>query len=348
MSKKSVLIIDTETDAIEELTGYLEDEYKISSCVSITDALIQIIKVNFDVIVVQSELVSSTINIISDTLKAVDRYNTPIIFTTDNLDPEYEAILLQNGASDYIEKPFHEKLLKLKIEKQIKDKIDRDSLFKLIEYRTNEVEKSRNTIIVAMSIMAESRDDSTGEHIFRMQKVTEIIATKFRELYPNDISNKEVNETILFSPLHDIGKIPIPDAVLKKEGKFTDEDFSVMQDHTVMGGQMLLRTQVMMGEKNELLKVAVDIATYHHEKYDGTGYPYGLKGAQIPISARIVSLADVYDALISPRPYKTKLTHKEVVDMILHGDGRIKPEHFDPKVLDAFSQCLDELEALNK
>ncbi len=347
MRKKSVLIIDGSVDTLEELTGYLEDEYKITSCSSINDALIQIIKDNFDIVIAQSELISNTMNILNDTLKAIDRHNTPIIYTTDNLDKDYEAILLENGANDYIEKPFHEKLLKLKIEKQIKHKIDRDSLFQLIEHRTDEVEKSRNTVIIAMSIMAESRDDTTGEHIFRMQKVTEIIATKYRELYPNDISKKELNETILFSPLHDIGKIPIPDTVLKKEGKFTDEDFSVMQDHTVMGGQMLLRTQLLMGEKNELLKVAIEIATYHHEKYDGTGYPYGLKGTEIPISARIVSLADVYDALISPRPYKTKLSHEDVVDIILQGDERIKPEHFDPKVLIAFSQCLEELEALS-
>ncbi len=347
MDKKSVLIIDQSEEVVEELRGYLEKDYKISVSNSLEDALIQIIKLNFDAIIVQSEIVSHAMNIIENTLKAIDRYNTPIIFTTDSLDQEYAALLLENGATDYIEKPFNGQLLKLKIEKQIKDKIDRDSLYKLIQLRTSEVEKSRNTIIIAMSILAESRDDTTGEHIFRMQKVTEIIANKYRELYPNDITQKELEEIILFSPLHDIGKVPIPDVVLKKQGKFTEEDFSVMQDHTIMGGQMLLRTQLMMGEKSELLRVAIEIATYHHEKYDGTGYPYGLQGGQIPISARIVSLADVYDALINPRPYKTKLTHEQVVDIILNGDDRIRPEHFDPKILVAFSLCLNDLDALN-
>lgn len=346
MDKKTILIVTETIHDINLLVSFLINDYNIYSANTLEQFENCIAKTDVDLVLIDAEFVKVNFENVKNTAKSINNHIVPILCAVDKHDDEFEAFLLENGAADCISKPYHKNLTIVKVDKLIKTKIDRDNMYRLIKERIYEINKSRDIIIVAMSILAESRDESTGEHIFRMQRTTGVIAKKYRELYPDDLSDKDVEEITLFAPLHDIGKIPIPDTVLKKEGLFTQEEFDIMKQHTILGGNMLLKTQNSIANGDSILRIAIEIATYHHEKYDGTGYPYGLRGDNIPISARIVSLADVYDALISSRVYKPRMDHYRAVYVILNGDERISPNHFDPKVIEAFKEVSEELKEL--
>jgi len=216
----------------------------------------------------------------------------------------------------------------------------------LVEERTKELRKTQEGIIFGMSLMAERRDLSTGEHLKRMKSITAILAESLHLKYPDILpTHKEVNDIIAYSPLHDVGKVAISDSILLKPGRLTDEEFAIMKTHSTQGAEILIDTRELLESGADDLTVAVNIAAGHHEKFDGAGYPNGLKGDEIPLSARIVALADVYDALTSKRHYKEAFTHEKAMDIILNGDGRTMPEHFDPVILDVFKQCSDTIKA---
>jgi putative two-component system response regulator len=178
---------------------------------------------------------------------------------------------------------------------------------------------------------AEYRDDETGAHVKRISYYTRVLAEHMG-------MDEDFCDTIFYaSPMHDIGKIGISDLILLKAGGFTPEEWEIMKTHAVMGGSIL------SGNTSPYLKMGEQIALGHHERWDGGGYPAGLKGDEIPLPARIMQLADVYDALRSRRPYKEPFTHEKTMQIICKGDGRTEPSHFDPAVLAAFEQCADQL-----
>lgn len=343
-----LLIINSNELELNSLNDILSSHFSVFKTTNWESAFLLVKNEDIDLILfdVNAETDDVSIKKATNMLLQIEKPDIPIIYTAFTFEIKTREQFDKSGASDIIFKPFINEAVLIKVDTQIKTKLSRQNMNRIIKDKTSELAKSRNDIIIAMSILAESRDDSIGDHIFRMQNVTRIIVNKYVEVYPNEMSRELADEIIMFSPLHDIGKVSIPDLVLKKPGKFSGDDFEVMQDHTIFGGQVLLRTQQTLGNNKDLLKVAIDIATYHHEKYDGTGYPYGLSGDEIPLSARIVALADVYDALISPRRYKDRFTHEMVMDIILCGDDRISPKHFDPKVLNAFKMSQDELKSL--
>ncbi len=345
MNKNTILILDDSSENTSALTKMLLPYYKIYNSLNFKASMKHLSKVDIDLVIIEIDSVKK-FNEVSEVLKILSKTSIPIIYTGEHIDKELELQLYRSGADDVILRPYYNELFIEKVRYFVKEKNYKDNIQKIIINKIDEIEKSRNTIVIAMSIMAESRDDATGQHIIRMQKVTSILANKYKELYPLELSYKDLDDIVLFAPLHDIGKVPIPDLVLKKPGKFSKDDMFIMKDHSIFGGEILKRTQEELDARYDFLRVAIEIATYHHEKFDGSGYPYGLKGEEIPLSARIVSLADVYDALISPRIYKEEYSHDLVVDIILNGDDRIKPEHFDPKVLNAFKQSIDELKTI--
>ena len=183
-----------------------------------------------------------------------------------------------------------------------------------------------------LAVVSEAHDDVTGNHIYRVGILSEFIAEKLGLDYETveDIKN--------FAPLHDVGKIFIPIGILNKRGRLTRDEFDIIKKHTTEARKIL--------EDNKYFKTALNIALYHHEKFNGGGYPYGIRGYDIPIEAQIVSLADIYDALRSERPYKKAFSHKKATEIILEGDGRIKPEHFDPRVLEVFKKYNSEFEEI--
>lgn len=198
-------------------------------------------------------------------------------------------------------------------------------------------------MITFMAEVVENRDDNTGGHIRRTAKYVEVIARELRKkgLYSDILTDKYVGDMIISAPLHDIGKIHIPDSVLNKPGKLDDGEFEIMKTHTTAGEELLTRAKEELGE-SEYLNMAVEMAAYHHEKWNGNGYPYGKSGEEIPLCARIMAVADVFDALTSKRCYKSAMPIEKAFAII----GEESGTHFDPMVVDAFFAASEEIEQL--
>ena len=230
------------------------------------------------------------------------------------------------------------KKMELKLEEE------RQELELDIKNKTIEIEDSQQATIIALAKLTESRDKDTGGHIERVQHLCRILVKSLRQ-NPKYYQLDSVYETHIYyaSALHDIGKISIPDHILLKEDKLTKEEYELMKTHVTIGGA-ILSGMIAHYPNSELIKLGNEIALYHHEKWDGTGYNQGLKGEDIPISARIMALVDVYDALRSKRPYKMKMTHQEAYNIIIDQSGK----HFDPEVIDAFKRVQLEFDKIYK
>ena len=198
-------------------------------------------------------------------------------------------------------------------------------------------------MITFMAEVVENRDDNTGGHIRRTAKYVEIISKELKRkgMYSDILTDRYMEDMVVSAPLHDIGKIHIPDAVLNKPGKLTDEEFEIMKTHTTAGEELLKHAKEDLGE-SEYLNMAVEMAAYHHEKWNGKGYPYGKSGEDIPLCARIMAVADVFDALTSKRCYKSAMPLEKAYSIIKEGSGT----HFDPLIVDAFFSASEEIEKM--
>ena len=277
----------------------------------------------------------------------------PVIFLTakESMQDEQKGFTL--GAADYITKPISVAILHARIKTQLENKRAADFLKDQNHYLETEVQKRthdilaiENVAILAMASLAETRDSETGLHIRRTQNYVKILAKKLQD-HPKfrDFLTPE-NITILYksAPLHDIGKVGIPDAILLKPAKLTPQEFEIMKTHTTLGKEAIEHAEQQLGYEIDFLKIAKEIVHSHQEKYDGSGYPLGLKGDEIPIAARLMAVADVYDALISERVYKEAFSHKMAVQIIQEG----RKTHFDPDVVDAFLEIEEEFDAIAK
>jgi len=257
----------------------------------------------------------------------------PVIFITALADEEDEAKGLGLGAVDYVTKPFNPELVRARVRIHLELKQYQDHLAHLVRKRTRRLALTQAVTIESLATLAEYRDPETGGHIKRTQNYVKVLAKKLKE-HPRfrDGLNDEIIELLYMSaPLHDLGKVGVPDHILLKPGKLTDEEFEEMKKHTNYGHDALWITEQKLGE-DSFLRHAREIAYTHQEKWDGSGYPSGLKGDEIPIPGRLMALADVYDALISKRVYKPPFPHEKAVEIIAEGKGK----HFDPDIVDAF------------
>ncbi|NTV69171.1 MAG: two-component system response regulator [Azonexaceae bacterium] len=279
--------------------------------------------------------------------------NIPVIFLTANVSSEDEERGFELGAVDYITKPIKQKVVLARLKTHLQLKASADFLEDKAAYlesevarRAEEIEAIQDVTIMAMASLAETRDNETGNHIRRTQFYVQALAEKLRSHPRFSAFLTEHTIKLLFksAPLHDIGKVGIPDHILLKPGRFTPEEFAIMKTHTTLGRDAIATAEARLGVNVEFLAYAKEIAYSHQEKWDGSGYPEGLVGDAIPISARLMAVADVYDALISRRPYKEAMPHDKAVQLIAAGRGT----HFDPDIADAFVTLQDAFFAISQ
>jgi len=345
--ENTILIVDDSKELVDALRAILEDEYNIRVALSGEVALRVLESVKPDLMLLDVMMPGiGGFGVVEIMNQDPELKKIPVIFISAENDLYNESRGLKLGAVDYVTKPYKPEIVTIKVRNAIENKMHRDSLERLVEKRTAEVVRSRDAVLYGMSLLAESRDNVTGDHINRIKRYSELLAKELHEMYPDMLSEAEARRIAAMSPIHDIGKVRVPDSVLLKPGKLTPEEFNEIKMHTVFGGEVLRKTQQLMEIDSAEMRLMVEIAESHHERYDGSGYPSGLKGDEIPLSARIVAIADVYDALTMARPYKKAFTHEEAMDIILKGDGRTDPAHFDPRVLEALKRLWNEFLAI--
>ncbi|MCL2873468.1 MAG: response regulator [Defluviitaleaceae bacterium] len=285
--------------------------------------------------------------------------NIPIIFLTAKNDSTSELEGLSLGAIDYITKPFSPPLLLKRIElhlllesqkeelieqKQELEKFN-ENLQEMVDEKTKTVFELQNTILGTIANLVERRDDTTGGHVERTQSYLRILLNVLykHNAYWDEVSTWDIELLLQSAQLHDVGKISIDDSILRKPGKLTQEEFEKIKEHTEIGQRIIEGIEIRTSHR-AFLEQAKILAVTHHEKWDGSGYPNSLKGEEIPLQGRLMAIADVYDALISDRPYKKAFTHAQAVEIIKKDSGT----HFDPSLVELFLSVSNEFEQVSK
>jgi len=342
---RKILIVDDESLNREWLEIMLKLEgYMITSAASGEAALDSVERDPPDLILLDVKMPGMNGNKVVGKLKHnPDTKSIPVIMVTalDSRDSKLAAFSL--GAEEFLTKPVDRAELLLRVRNMLRLKDYSDLLSEYnktleaeVEVRTAELASAYKDTIFTMVRAAEYKDEDTGGHVRRIAHYSHMLA-KLLGL------DKELVEALFYaSPMHDIGKIGIPDDILFKTTPFTPEEWTIMQTHTTLGAKILKNGD------SPYVRMGADIALNHHERWDGTGYPNGISGESIPLSARIMALCDVYDALRSKRPYKPAFSHERAVKIIIEGDGRTMPEHFDPTVLAAFAAHPEYFEDIYK
>ena len=279
--------------------------------------------------------------------------NIPVIFLTIRNEEMDEQLGFDAGAVDYITKPISPPLVLTRIRNHLTLKAasdflrDRNSyLEQEVSRRTRELSLIQDATIVAMASLAETRDNETGNHIRRTQSYLRLLARHLQSNphYAAELTDENIDLMYKSAPLHDIGKVGIPDRILLKPGKLTAAEFEVMKTHTTLGRDAISRAETLFGVSARFLRYAKEIAYSHQEKWDGSGYPQGLVGERIPLAARLMAVADTYDGLISQRVYKQAHSHDEAVAILQARRGT----HFDPDIIDAFLEVQADFQSIAK
>ncbi|HSH86463.1 MAG TPA: two-component system response regulator [Methylophilus sp.] len=316
-----ILIVDDEPLNLKVLKQVLQDDYRLSFAKNGMDALELVKKEKPRLILLDVMMPGMTGFEVCKQLKDdPDTQTIPVIFVTALADEADESQGFKAGGVDYINKPISPSLVRARVKAHL-------SLIHIDELKSTHLE-----LIQRLGRAAEFKDNETGMHVIRMSHVSGRIALEL------GMDAGFAEQLVHAAPMHDIGKIGIPDNVLLKPGKLDDEELATMRTHPQLGADILDKST------SPLIKLAYTVALYHHEKWDGTGYPFGMKGEEIPIEARIVAIADVFDALLSKRPYKEAWPIDKVVEEIKSQSNR----HFDPAVVEALLNCLPDLIAINE
>jgi putative two-component system response regulator len=367
MNKRTILIVDDEPSNLAVLNHLLSPAFRVLACKSGEQALKTAAKEPVPDLILLDVMMPGldgygVINRLREDDKTRD---IPVIFVTaldETLDEEHG---LELGAVDYIAKPVRPAILKARVNTHLEIKQARDRLKGHNVWLEAEVSKRmqenilvQDVSLTALAQLAETRDSDTGNHILRTQAYVEVLARRLQadSRFARDLDDLHLKRYVKASPLHDIGKVGIPDRILLKPGKLTNEEWETMKTHAHIGGVTISNAierataaaEEMDGanpsEALAFLDAARIIATSHHEKWDGSGYPEGLAGEQIPLPARLMALSDVFDALTTPRVYKKAWPMEKAVRLILHEKGK----HFDPDIVDAFDALRDEFDDIRR
>lgn len=315
-----VLIVDDEPLNLKVLKQVLQADYRLSFAKNGTDALTLVQKERPNLILLDVMMPGMTGFEVCRRLKSSpDTKNIPVIFVTALTDEADESEGFLAGGVDYINKPISPAIVKARVKTHL-------SLIHI-----DEIKRTHLELIQRLGRAAEFKDNETGLHVIRMSHVSGKLAIQM------GLGNSFAEQLVHAAPMHDIGKIGIPDAVLLKPGRLDDQELAIMRRHPQLGARILENST------SALIKLAHSVALYHHEKWDGSGYPFGLKAEEIPIEARIVAVADVFDALTNKRPYKEAWPTEKAVAEICRQRGK----HFDPAIVEALLECLPELEKIN-
>jgi len=258
--------------------------------------------------------------------------NIPVLFITATDSEETESKGLKAGAADYITKPFNIDVVRARVDNHIDLARYSHNLEQLVSKKTAEVTRTYESTLEVLATIIEYRNLESGTHIRRTTLLTEILVARMfeHEKFKPALEALNIPSLIKASALHDIGKIGIPDGILLKPGKLTNDEFNMIKTHTTVGSHIIDSIAENLPDNDHYLKYAKDICHYHHERWDGNGYPTGLSSEEIPLSARIISVVDVYDALVSPRCYKDAFSHEIALNIITEGRGT----QFDPDIVD--------------
>lgn len=351
--KMRIMAIDDSKFILELVTSTLNIKYDVFAYDNGVDAINAIRSVQPDLILLDYEMPNMNGLQIIKWIRENRLYSViPVIFLTAYQDVQFELQAFELGAVDYIHKPFTPQLLQKRIEMHLSQVIhsaeltvDKNRLEEMVNQKTATIKELQNALIFTLSDIVEMRDHTTGGHIQRTVDYYRIIlnAIKDKKIYQELMRGLDEELLLEAVQLHDIGKVAIPDAILLKPSKLNADEFDIMKTHAEIGHRALLKAMKLTSEK-ELLNLAAVVALTHHERWDGTGYPNGLKAEAIPLIGRIMAIVDVYDAILSKRPYKEAMTHEEAVVEIINGKGT----HFDPVLADLFLELNLEFKKIDK
>jgi len=344
-----VLIGDMAAENLIHLSGVLQERYDIKLADS-GNAVLRVAQQlpRPDLMLLDASLTDTdTFDALRQLRGIPDTAAIPVIMMVDSGDHVLEQRCLLAGAADVVSRPLQSDTVLVRVANQFELqrahmllKHQHQHLEHLVQEVTEDLQHMADAVIWSMATLAELRDNETPNHLSRMQHYVQALAYKLQGhvRFAHELSDNNIRLMFNAAPLHDIGKVAIPDAILLKPGRLTPEEFEVVKMHTVYGRDAIAVVEDKLGGSNTFLRFAREIAYSHQEKFDGSGYPQGLSGEDIPVSARLLAVADVYDALISKRVYKPAFTHETAIELIRQGAG----EHFDPDVVDAMLAIEEE------
>ncbi|MBQ6806967.1 MAG: response regulator [Lachnospiraceae bacterium] len=344
--KKIILVVDDDKTNLMVAQKVLSDEYRVAA-VNSGELCFHYLERNCpELILLDIQMPGMDGFAVMEKLQQHEEWSRiPVIFLTADRSEQTEEKCFRVGAVDYIGKPFVPAIMIQRVKRTLELEDYRKSLEQMVEQQLQRITQLQQDIIFTMANLIESRDGTTGEHVRRTSIYTDMLIRRMKKkgVYAQEITSEFVDYMHKAAPMHDIGKITVSDIVLQKPGKLTDEEYTMIKNHTVAGGKMIRENMSSLVEP-EFIEIACDVAKYHHEKWNGKGYPEGLSGTAIPLSARILAVTDVFDALVSKRQYKAGMSLEQAFEIMAKDRG----ESFEPIILDTFFDMSEELTEIMK